>query len=154
MKRLAIALAAAAIIGTAVPASAQGVYVGVGDPYYGGWGMNWGTWSGGYGGYWGGPAYASWGWSPGYAYGWGPGYRAGFAGPAYAYASTDVTYTTARPRARRVVVTERPRVRSPRVVYQDFGDAYAYAGFGPRRVYRDFDYDYGYVGFGPRRWWP
>ena len=42
MKRLAIALAAAAMLASAAPASAQGLYVGVGDPYYGGWGANWG----------------------------------------------------------------------------------------------------------------
>ncbi len=133
MKRLAIALAAAAVIGTAVPASAQGLYVGVGDPYYGGVGVGWGTWSGGYGGYWGGPDYA---------YGWGPGYR---GGPTYAYAWDNPGYSASyrRPRARVYAYESAPRYRYRRAVRETaygayaYSPGYAYDGFaGPR--YRDW----------------
>ena len=142
MKRLAIALAAAAVIGTAVPASAQGLYVGVGDPYYGGVGVGvgWGTWTGGYGGYWGGP---------GYAYGAGPGY---WGGPTYAYAWDNPGYsvTYRRPRARVYAYESAPRSRYRRVVRETarvvrepayeayaYSPGYAYDGFaGPR--YRDW----------------
>lgn len=150
MKRVAIALAAAAVIGTAVPASAQGLYVGVGDPYYGGVGVGWGTWSGGYGGYWGGPGYAYGGWGPGYS-----------GGPTYAYAGDmpnyDVTYS--RPRARAYAYESAPRYRNRRVVRQPayqarvvreptyeayaYSPGYGYGGFaGPR--YRNWDRGWGW----------
>jgi len=63
MKKLAIALAASTLLGvTAVPAGAQGVYIGVGDGY-------------GYRDWWGGPRY---------------GYRSWWGGPrAYGYAYRD-----------------------------------------------------------------
>ena len=132
MKRLAIALATAAMLASAAPASAQGLYVGVGDPYYGGWGASWGTWTGGYGGYWGGPAYAS--------YGWGPGYS---GGPTYAYAWDNPGYTVTyrRPRARVYAYESAPRYRYRRVVRDRAYGAYAYSG--P---------EYGYVGFGGPRY--
>src|SRR5437016_3783564 len=139
MKRLAIALAAAAVIGTAVPASAQGLYVGVGDPYYGGVGVGWGTSSGGYGGYWGGP---------GYAYDGGPGYR---GGPTYAYAWDNPGYSVSyrRPRARVYAYESAPRYRYRRVVREPAYEAYAYSpgyaygGFaGPR--YRNWDWGWGW----------
>ena len=139
MKRLAIALAAAAVIGTAVPASAQGLYVGVGDPYYGGVGVGWGTWSGGYGGYWGGPDYA---------YGWGPGYR---GGPTYAYAWDNPGYSVSyrRPRARVYAYESAPRYRYRRAVRETaygayaYSPGYAYDGFaGPR--YRNWDWGWGW----------
>ncbi|HYS48860.1 MAG TPA: hypothetical protein VEM36_08810 [Xanthobacteraceae bacterium] len=59
MKKLAIALAAAALLGVATPASAQGVYFGFDD---------------GYRGWWGGPGYYH-RWGPSYGYAWGPRYR-------------------------------------------------------------------------------
>jgi hypothetical protein len=140
MKRLAIALAAAAVIGTAVPASAQGLYVGVGDPYYGGSGVGWGTWTGGYGGYWGGPSYA---------YGWGPGY---WGGPSYAYAWDNPGYTVTyrRPRARVYAYESVPRYRYRRVARDAVYGAYAYSGpdyrYGGFRGpgYRDWDWGWGW----------
>src|SRR5438132_5294628 len=86
MRKLAFGLAAAAALGVAVPASAQGLYVGVGEGGFGigvmdDYGAYYG-WDGSYrhhyrhpGGYayYGSPHY----YSPGYAYGYGPGYAYG-----------------------------------------------------------------------------
>jgi hypothetical protein len=141
MKRLAIALAAAAVVGTAVPASAQGLYVGVGSGYYGGYyGAGGGEWGVGFG--WGGPAYASYGWGPGYAYGGGPGY---WGGPTYAYAWDNPGYTVTyrRPRARVYAYESVPR-RYRRVVRDSAYGAYAYSGPGYRYG--------GFAGPGYRDW--
>jgi hypothetical protein len=95
MTKLAFALAAAAALGVATPASAQGLYAGVGDgsfigvdyygPYsYGGWGESYGD------GYHGNPHYYSPGYgygysySPGYSYGDSPGYGYSYS-PGYGY---------------------------------------------------------------------
>jgi len=78
MRKLAFALAAATVLGVAAPASAQGLYVGVGD---GGFGVGvsdygpYGYWGGPYRHHyrthhWGAPGYAYYG-SPHYAYGYG-----------------------------------------------------------------------------------
>jgi hypothetical protein len=80
MRKLAFALAAATAIGIAVPASAQGLYVGGGDGGFGEGVIDYGPYDG-----WGGPyrhhyrvhrgPHAYYGsphyYSPGYAYGYG-----------------------------------------------------------------------------------
>jgi len=80
MKKLAIALAAAAMLGVAVPASAQGVYFGPGYGYRGWWGGP----GYGYRSWWGGPrarvyVYPRYR----YRYGYYGGY--GYGGPYGAY---------------------------------------------------------------------
>ena len=129
MKRLAIALAAAAMLGAAVPANAQGLYVGFGDGYYGGWGgYGYGSWGPGTGP----EGYASYGWGPGFGYGWGgPAYSYAWGGPAYTY-----TYARPRPRASVYAYDTGPRYRYRRSAYRDWYGAYGAAGFG----YRDWSW--------------
>jgi hypothetical protein len=86
-----LALTAAILLAVAVPASAQGLYVGVGDVGVGVGVTDYGPY------YWGGPyphhyrTHHWWG-APGYAYsgsphyyGYGPGYAYGYGYPAWGY---------------------------------------------------------------------